>query len=233
MKPPAFVPPDHTEHPERNKDCRKGRKRDFLDYLGFGISVGTLIFVGRDTHLTGLLVADNDRLAENSNTQIEADARAWIAPTGAHLRGDMIEGQPIDALVDFSNPGRTPALNVVHFAHGGITLPVSAEELDTQLKLGPQVPSAIDACASAIPIDGRPVIYPATVQHQAAAIDKNFVVDDAIINRKRVFFIHGCFGYETMGKVHYSRYCFWLSMDPDPITGKPVFRPCIVGNRAD
>jgi len=169
----------------------------------------------------------------NQLGEMRTDQRAWIAPIGARLNGELITGQPINVLVDFANSGKEPALNLINVATAGISFPMSEQELTAELKFGPAAPSAIDRCAIAIPRNGFPAIYPATVQHQAADIGNAWIADDAVLNRKRIFFLHGCFGYLTMSEVHHSQYCFWLNMEPDPGTGKPHFRPCIVGNHAD
>lgn len=157
------------------------------------------------------------------------EQRAWIAPTNVRLDGGLTPGKEIKVLIDFANSGKEPAFNVVTKSGAGLEPPFTEQDLATQLQLGPQYLNT-NICEEAKPVDGMPVIYPSTVQHQSAQLGGGFLADDYTA-RRQMFFVFGCFGYRTMGEIHHSQFCFWLQVSPDG--QHAVFSPCMIGNNAD
>ena len=68
--------------------------------------------------ITAAVLAVQAIILINQLGEMRTDQRAWIAPIGARLNGELIAGQPINVLVDFANSGKEPALNVVNIASG-------------------------------------------------------------------------------------------------------------------
>jgi hypothetical protein len=230
-QPPPFVPPNYTNQPNGHPDQSHHHKRDRLDYAAFGVSIFTLLFVGFYTLLTGCQT-------HNSNTQTEADTRAWIAPYFARLLA--MDNGGIKVQVDFKNVGRSPAARdfILIDNDGVLRGPkgVIATDYPNEVDAAISSDASCDLSTTKVRQLGGPEFY----THMADSDPYTFTFSDKsntpdipdILNGTAIFFFHGCVGYTTNGVARQSKFCFFLLPNPGQPIDKWKFGFCLHGNSA-
>ena len=149
---------------------------------------------------------------------MEAANRAWIAPLGAEISGAVIAGQEMNYVISYRNLGREPATSVTYVTLAGNTESPSVGR-------APAFP--INASCGDLKSDNGTVVYPSdTGIYQLYSAVKASAVNDRLIGGKVVEYLMGCFRYETMGKIRYSPYCFYLEPQADKPIGSWQFKVC-------
>ena len=171
----------------------------------------------------------SSKALDSAIANFHEEQRAWVAPKSAHFSGETNPPTRVNVIIDYANPGKEPAFKVIGKANGGLLLPpMFPEEAEQRRKTGPIFPVQ-NYCDQAVPRDGMPTLYPATVQQESLVRDNGILLGQTP-PPNTLYYVSGCFGCETMGEVHHSAFCYWLKVEGN---GDREFVPCLVGNYAD
>ena len=137
--------------------------------------------------------------------------RAWLSVT-PQLAKPVTMGEPIEIDLIFENVGKEPATGV---SHSGASMMFDAPE---QIGYAPGLWTAEFAQVIrlmsdlAVPIPGRPTIFPGNKPTIKARWDK---LDDIgpLFAGKKILVIYGATGYITVNEPHYTWHCFYLIRD--------------------
>ena len=162
---------------------------------------------------------------------LQADQRAWIAPTGAELDGALIEGSPIRLRILYENSGREPALDTVHRYGWTGPQPIEIDGagipfIDIHKVEWPQInPCQTQPLQNEVET-GRPIYAPGKYG------DIRYVFGDGIsqelLNKRQTFFVLGCFTYKAFLRTRHSPYCFFFQPNRDRSIEESTFEHCLV-----
>lgn len=154
--------------------------------------------------------------------------RAWISPVGVSTETPPKEGEPIDAFIAYVNTGHSPARDV-NIAQEMTGVPLN----NNNGMLGVKTPD-FPICDSLKPIKGGPTVYPSPVSMNATRIprQRGLIYSKDTDSGKIIMVWQVCFSYETLGRSHTSRACYWLRPIQDTPMARWQWDGCI-GNRAD
>jgi hypothetical protein len=166
------------------------------------------------------------QLKESNNTAREtliANSRAWIGIQSASSIAPVADTDLVVS-VPYINTGRQPAMNLT-YAINGFILP----EKDTANALA-KITNVQYSCISGAR-NNLGVAYPSSgfsTYTLRTTIAKSAITAQAI-ESQNIFYVVGCFGYETFSIARYSNFCMFYS----PKLSKPeTWNFCAVGNTA-
>jgi hypothetical protein len=188
--------------------------------------------------------------AKRSVTLAETSQRAWIAPINFRLVDLADTDDPLKVRVTYQNVGREPAKNVRNWTATGF-IPLSPVITDRWIELGswytaPNVQAKV-ICSRVGDTKNAGVVYPSATSAMSVdtvkySVDKNIAASlgispniplpvDDIKAAKAVYFVIGCFSYDTLSITRYSSFCAFLNPAGG---GKDIsqwaFSSCPVGN---
>jgi hypothetical protein len=160
-------------------------------------------------------------LTKTTGKEMVVANRAWISP-GDASNTKRAEPDTYDITVHYQNPGKSPAVGVVHaFALGQIDI-TKTRDLDHVYA------GANNTCGKLIPPPEGQVLYPGVNASTGFNIaGRKDVVD------KSVTYVQGCFVYITMGTVHKSSFCIFTDPKGDKPFEQKTYLICADGNHAD
>lgn len=211
-------------------DRQLGVMRAQLDQMQ--VAVGqTERAIGDFHHMADVAAASTEvaRQANETNTQILAvDRRAWIAPKGADLAGPVEVGRPLAFTVSYGNTGREPATDLAVSGVGALA-PAPANGAWDGF-----VVSQNQSCQGIATIADGPVVFPSAIDAYSYRLSTSAgLVDATVLSGVQVFYVEGCFAYDTAGDTHVSAYCFYLRPDAGTAPQNWSFRPCPGGSYAN
>lgn len=163
----------------------------------------------------------------------ERDQRAWLSPELMELLAPIAVGSRIQLRIIYENSGKTPAFGFSHGEDGGALLvPDGFSDWDHI-----EIPENT-TCRGILPLDTGPVIYPSVhfgndLEYDATPKKDIAIVVNQIIAGRRILWMNGCFKYITLGKPHYSQFCYFLLPERDKPSEKWRFKSCPTGDNAD
>ena len=165
---------------------------------------------------------DVARQANETNKELLAvDRRAWIAPKGADLVGTVEAGKPLAFTVSYGNTGKEPATDLAINGVGALA-PAPANGAWETL-----VVNENQACQGIETIADGPVVFPSAIDAYSYRLTTSAsLMDPTVLSGAQVFYVQGCFAYDTAGDTHVSAYCFYLRPDPSAPPENWTFRPC-------
>jgi len=165
---------------------------------------------------------DIARQANETNKELLAvDRRAWIAPKSADLAGPVEAGKPLAFTVTYGNTGKEPATDLAISGVGSLTPAPANGAWDTF------VVSENQACQGIATIADGPVVFPSAIDAYSYRFSTSASLMDAtVLSGSQVFYVEGCFAYDTAGDTHLSAYCFYLRPDATQPPQNWTFRPC-------
>ena len=172
---------------------------------------------------------DIARQANATNQAIlAADRRAWLAPKAADLVGTLEAGKPLAFTVSYGNTGKEPATNVAVSGVGALAAAPANGAWETFAVAQNQ------ACQGIATIADGPVVYPSAIDAYSYRLTTSATLIDAtVLSGAQVFYVQGCFAYDTAGDTHVSAYCFYLRPDTTTPPQNWTFRPCPGGAYAN
>jgi hypothetical protein len=185
-----------------------------------------------DVHRMGELIGQANDLARQANSTnqaiLAADRRAWLAPKEADLVGTLEAGKPLAFTVSYGNTGKEPATNVAVSGVGALA-PAPANGAWETFAV-----SQNQACQGIATIADGPVVYPSAIDAYSYRLTTSATLIDAtVLSGAQVFYVQGCFAYDTAGDTHVSAYCFYLRPDTTTPPQNWTFRPCPGGAYAN
>jgi hypothetical protein len=165
---------------------------------------------------------DVARQANETNKELLAvDRRAWIAPKSADLAGAVEAGKPLAFTVTYGNTGKEPATDLAISGVGALA-PAPANGAWETLVVGEN-----QACQGIQTIADGPVVFPSAIDAYSYRLTTSAsLMDPTVLSGTQVFYVEGCFAYDTAGDTHVSAYCFYLRPDPGTPPQSWTFRPC-------
>ena len=131
-----------------------------------------------------------------------ASNRAWIAPSGVSVNGQISGDKDFAVKVYYTNVGKGPALKVNQNLFAGTALnPTSDAEA---MSAGRNA-----TCDALQPKAERTVVFP-SAEHGGwinTTIERKFVTA-AVKDNKAAIYLQGCMVYETMQQVHKTWFCY-------------------------
>jgi hypothetical protein len=180
--------------------------------------------VGQTERLIGDFHRMADVAAQTSETNKEllaVDRRAWIAPKSADLAGAVEAGKPLAFTVSYGNTGKEPATNLAISGVGSLTPAPANGAWDTFVVAENQ------ACQGIATIADGPVVFPSAIDAYRYRFSTSAtLVDATVLTGAQVFYVEGCFAYDTAGDTHLSAYCFYLRPEAGTPPQNWTFRPC-------
>jgi hypothetical protein len=168
-------------------------------FTGWLVAVTALLFVA--TVINAIILWITDHTLKQT---LEANNRAWIAPSGALLNTrpttNLVLEQPIEPTLLYRNSGQSPALNL-----GSAMEVILADSPEGTFTIEPS-----KICDGVAP--GGSALFPSatSITISFPADNPKIVFNDAIQDTKKVVMWRGCFRYETYGKPRKTEFCFWL-----------------------
>lgn len=183
-------------------------------------------------HRMSELATQANDIARQANTTnqaiLAADRRAWLAPKEANLVGTLEAGKPLAFTVSYGNTGKEPATNVAVSGVGALA-PAPANGAWEIFAV-----SQNQACQGIATIADGPVVYPSAIDAYSYRLTTSATLIDAtVLSGAQVFYVQGCFAYDTAGDTHVSAYCFYLRPDATTPPQNWTFRPCPGGAYAN
>lgn len=186
--------------------------------------------LGREAHAAEQQAASTEQSLGVSRQTFTLGQRAWIATVGI-ANGKGAPGNRVDAGMMYQNTGHSPAtdLNVAQRFTFVPTVPLPGPD-----NFGFAAPP-FDSCDQQRPVSGGDTVFPSASPTGATSIpmDRRPAYAPDLPEMKRILVWQGCFAYNTLGKAHHTRFCFWFR----PIPGQPMsawdWDPCSHGNSAD
>lgn len=165
---------------------------------------------------------DMARQANETNKELLAvDRRAWIAPKSADLVGTVEAGKPLAFTVSYGNTGKEPATDLAVSGVGSLAPAPANGAWDTFAV------SENQACQGIETIADGPVVFPSAIDAYSYRFSTSATLIDAtVLSGAQVFYVQGCFAYDTAGDTHLSAYCFYLRPDASQPPQNWTFRPC-------
>jgi hypothetical protein len=162
------------------------------------------------------------REANETNTELLAvDRRAWIAPKSAELAGTVEAGKPLAFTVSYGNTGKEPATDLGVSGVGALT-PAPANGAWDAFRV-----SENQACQGIETVADGPVVFPSAIDAYSDRFSTSAsLIDATVLSGAQVFYVEGCFAYDTAGDTHLSAYCFYLRPDLSQPPQNWAFRPC-------
>ena len=155
-----------------------------------------------------------------------ASNRAWLAPTGLAVRGQIDGDKDLDIDVHYANVGKGPAIKVKLIFAGG-TIPNLAD---------PLIPAAgpNSTCAGQQTDPGGPVVFPNTPNNNwwNSTIIPRTLLTQSVKDNKAVLYLQGCLIYETMKEVHHTWFCQFVYRN-GKLASQAATSHCKDGNGAD
>jgi len=165
---------------------------------------------------------DVARQANETNKELLAvDRRAWVAPKSADLAGTVEAGKPLAFTISYGNTGKEPATNLAISGVGALA-PAPANGAWETLVVGEN-----QACQGIETIADGPVVFPSAIDAYSYRLTTSAtLIDPTVLSGAQVFYVEGCFAYDTAGDTHVSAYCFYLRPDASTPPQNWTFRPC-------
>lgn len=169
-----------------------------------------------------------NKQTENTGKALEQGQRAWVGPGSATIDAAPTVGKPIIASITYQNTGREPARDFIYNAN---PIAVSASD-DADGKLAAQISQYMKRCFATPSRENAGVVYPSTGfgGSTLSITYKGNLVDQAMVDSKKLLIIQGCFAYRTFEKVHHSAFCYFWRSDTSKA---PNLNICANGNNAD
>jgi hypothetical protein len=187
-----------------------------------------------DTHALAEAAKRQANIAENTG-------RAWIAPIKFSLVNLDDPVEPLKVSLFYQNVGREPATSLKNnLTSGYIATKGTPPDKWQTLQEWDKIPSASNLCMDAINTTTSNVAYPS--QNIGFTVDiKRFDtwnISDAMLSQffaavkdqTVLYYVAGCFSYETAGKMKFSAFCAYLNPIPDKQISQWGFSSCPVGN---
>jgi hypothetical protein len=159
-------------------------------------------------------------LKHTDETQL-ALTRAWVTPLSMVARSQPAEGTPFHVVFDYGNLGREPAINMGQRKSEKL-VPVAGAELiegpSEHLRQMIDDKGDPNVCEEAYKVRGK-IIYPTqnNLQDELIFSPKDGIVTAESISGSKSIVIKGCFVYETIRTIYYSRYCFYYNSMVNPL----------------
>lgn len=167
---------------------------------------------------------------EKTDETLKSQQRAWIEPRAPSITSGRARGETLNFTVRYANIGNEPAVNAV------IQTDVRPIEVTTA---GDQArgwfPRKNDMCKHSHPNDAGLVVWQSDSKTHELFYTSSDSPPDAedVWNGLKFLVVEGCIGYETVGSVHYSAFCYYTR----PIANKPSeewpLQLCMNHNTAD
>lgn len=162
------------------------------------------------------------RLASNSDANLEASTRAYIAVTGARFDGAPKAGLNQRIMIQYENVGIQAADDVSHVWQfsGPFEFEPDAKQMPYIWLQTTKWPPRVEGCIPPEKFSNRRPVYP-KAKNEAQVYIFNEPPDflpQSIIDGRGSFYIFGCFTYRTLGKARSSPYCLYFQ----PKRGRPV-----------
>jgi hypothetical protein len=235
--PPTTVQLQAVSRPQRCETTRM-RERDWIDKATFWLQVlGLFILVVYAVATIAIWRANKkaaDAATSAANTArdtLVASSRAWIAPNTASFTSKIAEHVPMSWGVQYSNTGKSPALDV-HPIWSLQQVPVSKFE-DNTFNAFIEADKASDACTHLGTAPGADVVYPDQpngyklifTNHQPEWVNSD------VLSGNTAVVLQMCFAYKTMGEVHHTSFCYFYRAGVSPTNNQ--MNICTAGNHAD
>ncbi len=165
---------------------------------------------------------------ETSAQAIIAAGRAWVGPRDARLESKPAVAQNNKAIVEYQNTGKEPA---VGFVYATFPFAVTAAE-DASGAAAKTMLENMQKCISTPPAMLAGVVFPTSgfnAGNLATLIDGT-LIDQDVIDSKKMLIVQGCFAYQTDNITHHSAFCFFYKADQSDIAHLNI---CRSGNYAD
>ena len=154
--------------------------------------------------------------------------RAWVGPRDARFESKPASGKTNKIIIEYQNTGKEPALGFTFDAeHYAATLAQDADGTITK-----KTAAYVNKCGQLLAMLGGGVVYPASgfsALNLSLPIDEK-LIDDEVIDGKKVIVVNGCFAYVTGGAAHHSAFCYFYRGDENDSNHLSI---CLNGNYAD
>ena len=150
-------------------------------------------------------------------------------------RDQPSEGVPFRVVLGYGNLGREPASNMGQYKIEKLVSVAGAELIEgpsDRLRQVIDEKNDPNVCEEAYKIRGK-IIYPTqnNLQDELTFKPKDGIVTAKSISGSKSIVIKGCFVYETIGTIYYSRYCFYYNSMVNPqLSPANVLSYCPSGN---
>lgn len=196
--------------------------------IAIGGAVSAIIF-GYQLHEMKIAADLTREGIEISRRALESSQRAWLAPMDVIAAPPSL-GVELYYAVLFRNIGKEPATNVIATGDAGFTKRTPQDRGWSDLETAPN-----KTCELSFEGSDRFVAYPSEDKSRYAfnysIAPEN--VDKDLLAAKKTFFVQGCIKYESAGKSHFTRYCYYLHNDSALPVKDWRFRLCTTGNDGD
>jgi hypothetical protein len=189
-------------------------------------------------HKSADAVSDAAKAVSRSVDIAEATERAWIAPVRFALAAPADSDDPLKVRVSYQNVGREPARSAKNWlGYGYIPLspplpsPANWGELPGWYASPAVQPKEI--CEHLGKIHKTSVVYPSTTIGFSIDTTKDPALPipvEEIKQQHAVYFVVGCFSYETVGRTRFSSFCAFLAPSAAKDFAEWGFNACPVGN---
>lgn len=142
---------------------------------------------------------------EIKNADVES-SRAWVGPRNLSS-GQPVQGQPLDIILEYTNSGRTPAIN---FTAGFDAEVTDIDDKDNLAGATTQATKWASDCRSSAASDIGNIAFPTSgfVNYNytyTIPIDK---MTDVVDRKNSMIVALGCFVYRSAETVHHTSFCF-------------------------
>ena len=164
---------------------------------------------------------------ESAEKSLTLSQRAWVGPQNILFSSEPEIGKPLEAVVQYQNSGRTPALNF--FYRVNFSSVSNYDELRTTDP--PELKSFMTDCGNSKDWTGGSVVYPSSfANYSMTARAPDSFVDKAVATGEKVVVVQGCFLYHTMDIPRHSYFCFYYKHGDSKIQNLNI---CPSGHDAD
>jgi len=171
---------------------------------------------------------------DKTDETLKLQQRAWIGPANARLAEPLAEGRDIRILMNAKNFGKEPAIDF-SYRHSALKGDLRDSFVEPPGETARQTkPTFKKKCMDISIKEPGQVIYPDGV---ANPLEEKMVRSDELgehmanlISGKEVLFLHGCFVYETVHRIHHTFYCYSYQAG---VSKELAMDVCRIGHDAD
>jgi len=227
------------------------------NWFTFGALVATasaailaMLVAHSDTDTTISALQTQAETMRDQLNEMRGDKRAWVSPSRIDIRQNWGAGEHPDdnvqVVVTMHNTGREPAIDAYLSVHTELFDISDVKRLgDTSAMLQTtDIPlmKENDACADLHPVATGLTIYPdgpgfGTPSGLESGIRLRpwstiYEMVSVLSDNHKVIYFNGCLTYTTLGEVHHSKFCQFLTIEASQLPLGP-FKYCPIGNEAD
>ena len=170
------------------------------------IMSGQLAEMASSSKQTDAIIEQNKKLADAAEQTLFLSQRAWVAPLGTKIVGQLELNKGLDTLTQYQNIGKQPALDFDYQQE----LKISDSDINS-LSSKLIISRHQDQCLTESKKNEANIVYPTSGLSVYSFVYSfhDLKVNENILNGNNILIINTCFSYQTIGKFVNSSACYF------------------------